>query len=232
MGTVWEDEGQVKVVVVRPDVSIGRVQNSCEYVQRGEIILPFTERPVPPLKSEANFDKFAPPSGKTTAMVITGKKYQEQIGVNDIVLRQPGQPAGRKGGETIFRIFSLHRGPSTKRPTAQTPCAFRSMWTGTGDPSMDLEAFPRSTLGPTYLARISEKEWCCARHRTLPPFSSRLVHGRFMRVTMWNWNRRFIPVPVGMANNSPGRPAAIISRTDPANTLGRKPTSYSRFAMA
>ena len=51
--------------------------NSCNYVQRGDIVLPFTERPAPPLKSEANFDRFAPPSGKPVAMVITGKKFRD-----------------------------------------------------------------------------------------------------------------------------------------------------------
>ena len=45
MGTVWEDEGRVKVVVVRPDVSIAQVEHACDYVQRGDIVLPFAERP-------------------------------------------------------------------------------------------------------------------------------------------------------------------------------------------
>src|SRR5271170_6300207 len=44
MGTVYDDEGRVKVVVARPDVSIGQVEHSCDYLQRGDIALPFTER--------------------------------------------------------------------------------------------------------------------------------------------------------------------------------------------
>jgi hypothetical protein len=104
IGTMWDDEGRVKVVVARPDVSIAQVEHSCDYVQRGDILLPFVERPAPPLKSGANFDRFAPSNGKQMAMVITGKKYQQQVGNNDVVYINLGNDQGVKVGD-YFRIF-------------------------------------------------------------------------------------------------------------------------------
>jgi hypothetical protein len=104
MGTVWEDEGRVKVIVARPSVSIGQVEHSCDSIQRGDILLPFTERPAPPLKSEANFDRFAPPNGKPMAMVITGKRFQQQVGNEDIIYVNLGNAQGVKVGD-YFRIF-------------------------------------------------------------------------------------------------------------------------------
>lgn len=104
MGTLWEDEGRVKVVVAQSDVSIGQVERACEYLQRGDIVLPFTERHAPPLKSEANFDRFAPANGKSLAMVITGKTFQQQVGKNDIVYVNLGADQGVKVGD-YFRIF-------------------------------------------------------------------------------------------------------------------------------
>lgn len=104
MGTVWEDEGRVKVVVVQPDVSIGQVKNSCDYLQRGDIVLPFTERPSPPIKSEENFDRFAPPNGKPMAMVIIGKKFQQEVGTTDVVYVNLGRDQGVKVGD-YFRVF-------------------------------------------------------------------------------------------------------------------------------
>ena len=80
LGTWWEDEGRVRVVVAQPDTSVAQVEHSCNYVQRGDIILPFKERPAPPLKSENNFDRFAPFSGKATAMVMIGKLFRSTIG--------------------------------------------------------------------------------------------------------------------------------------------------------
>lgn len=118
MGTMWEDEGRLKVVVARPDVSIAQVQHACDYVERGDIVVPFTERPAPPLKSTEKFDRFAPANGKALAMVITGKKYQQQIGNNDIVYVNLGNTQGVKVGD-YFRIF---RYQGTQHETVyQTP---------------------------------------------------------------------------------------------------------------
>ena len=104
MGTVWEDEARAAVVVAQSDVSIAQVQNSCDYVQRGDIALPFAERPAPALKPELNFDRFVPPNGKQLAMVITGKKFQQQTGTNDIVYVNLGANQGVKVGD-YFRLF-------------------------------------------------------------------------------------------------------------------------------
>jgi hypothetical protein len=104
MGTVWEDEGRIRVVVVHPDTSVAQVENSCNYVQRGDTLLPFAVRPAPPLKSEDKFDRFAPPSGKATAMIITGKAYISELGNNDIFYVNLGSAQGVKVGD-YFRIF-------------------------------------------------------------------------------------------------------------------------------
>jgi hypothetical protein len=118
MGTVWEDEARVRVIVAQANVSIGQVEHSCDYVQRGDTLLPFTERPLPPLKAADNFDRFAPPDGKPLAMVITGKKFQTQVGKNDVVYVNLGQTQGVRVGD-YFRVF---RYQGTQHETVyQTP---------------------------------------------------------------------------------------------------------------
>ncbi|MGA8224773.1 MAG: hypothetical protein WB780_24230 [Candidatus Acidiferrales bacterium] len=104
LGTVWADIAKLRVVVAQPDVSITQIVKSCEYLQRGDVVLPFTERPAPPLKSESNFDRFAPPSGKPTAMIIAGKYWSVQGGTNSIVYVNLGVNQGVKIGD-YFRIF-------------------------------------------------------------------------------------------------------------------------------
>jgi hypothetical protein len=104
MGTVWEDEGRVKVRNVRQNTAIGQVEHSCSFLQRGDILLPFAERPAPPLKSSAGFDRFAPADGKALAMVITGKSFQQQVGSNDVIYINLGNTQGVKVGD-YFRIF-------------------------------------------------------------------------------------------------------------------------------
>src|ERR1700682_4871 len=48
IGILYEDLGQLKVVNVLPKTSIAEVTFSCDYMQRGDIVRPFEERPVPP----------------------------------------------------------------------------------------------------------------------------------------------------------------------------------------
>ncbi len=103
MGTLWEDEGRVKVIHTQADTSIGQVEHECDQVQRGDVLLPFTERPIPPLKP-TNFDRFVQANGKPLAMVITSKKFQSQVGNNDIIYVNWGSSQGVKVGD-YFRIF-------------------------------------------------------------------------------------------------------------------------------
>jgi len=140
MGTVWEDEGRIKVVVAQSDTSIGQVDHACAYLQRGDVVLPFTARAVPQLKLEDNFDRFAPANGKPLAMVITGKKFQQQSGKNDIVYVNLGTDQGVKVGD-YFRIF---RYQGTEHETAYQPPRY----------AFDVEG----VLGPTYgFGRASSK---------------------------------------------------------------------------
>jgi len=118
MGTVWEDEGRLRVTTVHKDVSIAVIEHGCSYIQRGDIVLPFTERPAPPIKSAADFDHFAPADGKAMAMVVTGKYFQQEVGREDVVYVNLGSGQGVKVGD-YFRIF---RYTGTQNETAyQTP---------------------------------------------------------------------------------------------------------------
>src|ERR1700740_1045591 len=68
MGQLYIDAGQVRVVNVQPKVSVAQVIFSCDYMQRGDILQPYQERPSPLWKDNSAFDHFAPASGKAVAM--------------------------------------------------------------------------------------------------------------------------------------------------------------------
>lgn len=104
LGQMWEDEGRLKVIVAQPNLSIAQVENSCGYVQRSDIVLPFAERPVPQLKAEDHFDRFAPPSGKAMAMLVVAKDFVSAAGTNDIVYVNLGANQQVKVGD-YFRFF-------------------------------------------------------------------------------------------------------------------------------
>lgn len=104
MGQPWADEGQLKVVVAQPNVSIAQIVDSCNYMQRGDVVLPFAQRPVPTLKPESNFDRFAPPSGKAQGVVVAGKSFQIQSSASEIVYVNLGSSQGVKVGDYV-RVF-------------------------------------------------------------------------------------------------------------------------------
>jgi len=140
MGTVWQDEGQARVVVAQPKVSIAQVQHACSFIQRGDTVLAYTERPVPQPKPISEFDKFAAPSGKAKAMIIVGKDFRQQAGNNEVVYVNLGNLQGVKVGD-YFRIF---RYEGTEHETAfQTPRF----------------AFDVAMKSPTYGFGSAPKEW-------------------------------------------------------------------------
>jgi hypothetical protein len=104
MGTPYLDAGQVQVVNVLPKVSVAQVIFSCGYMQRGDILQPYQERPVPPFKEPAAFDHFAPVSGKPVAMVVAGKDYGQVFGKLSPVYVNLGVNQGVKVGD-YFRLF-------------------------------------------------------------------------------------------------------------------------------
>src|SRR5258707_11716393 len=104
MGTQYIDAGQVQITTVHPNVSIGMVKFSCDYLQRGDIALPMAERPSPPFKPAEKFDKFAPVSGKSVGMLVAGLTFTEAYGKNSTVYVNLGTNQGVKVGDYL-RIF-------------------------------------------------------------------------------------------------------------------------------
>jgi hypothetical protein len=104
MGQLYIDAGQLRVVNVQPNVSIAEVTFSCNYMQRGDIVRPYVERPSPPFKDASAFDHFAPASGKRVGMVVAGADYSQMYGKNTTVYVNLGSNQSVRLGD-YFRIF-------------------------------------------------------------------------------------------------------------------------------
>jgi len=104
MGQWWEDEGRITVADVQQNTSVAKVTDACTSLYRGDIVLPFVERPVPQLKSETSFNRFAPPSGKKRGMIVASKNFQIQVGQQQIAYVNLGSNQGLKVGDYL-RVF-------------------------------------------------------------------------------------------------------------------------------
>ncbi len=113
MGETWADLGKLKVVHVGDKVSTAEVSSTCDYIQRGDIILPFRERPAPPLKQDAQIvDPFAPATGKT-GMIVSSKFFGQASGANSIVYVNIGTSQGLHVGSYLRVFRNQGRGVST-----------------------------------------------------------------------------------------------------------------------
>jgi hypothetical protein len=153
MGTMWADKGRLRVVVAEPNLSIGQIEESCDYIQRGDIVLPFIERTAPQLKPEDKFDRFAPPSGKATGLIVTGKGYIYQFGTNDIAYVTLGTDQGVHVGDYL-RIF---RYQDLQRQTAyQTYHMATSVYGfGSAPGHWDWQNLPRQVIGEGVVVRTA-----------------------------------------------------------------------------
>ena len=104
MGLHYLDAGQLRIVNVQAKTAIAEVTLSCDYMQRGDIVLPFQERPEPTLRDPSAFDHFAPISGKPVAMIVQSRDYQQSAGQGNTVYVNLGTDKGVKVGD-YFRIF-------------------------------------------------------------------------------------------------------------------------------
>ncbi len=153
MGQMWEDEGRLKVVMAYPSMSIAQITDSCDFMQRGDVVEPFAERPVPELKSEVNFDRFAPPSGNKRGVIVIGKNFKSVSGTNDIVYVNLGSKQGLKVGDYV-RFFRFQENGDSN--VYQTPNMGTDVWGfGTASGHYSGKDLPREVLGEGIVLRAT-----------------------------------------------------------------------------
>jgi hypothetical protein len=115
MGVFYQDTGQVKIVNVHPNVSTAQVTFACNYLQRGDLVRPWQERPTPPFKPAEQFDRFAPVSGKAVGMVVFGKDFSQVYGKYTTVYVNLGTNQSVNVGDYL-RIFRYQGGHAETIP--------------------------------------------------------------------------------------------------------------------
>jgi hypothetical protein len=152
MGTAYADLGRLRVVHVGAKTSTALIVFSCDYMQRGDLVQPAAERPAPPIKSSANFDRFAP-AGKSTGMLVTTMGFGQTAGVNSIIYVNLGSSQGVKVGD-YFRVF---RYQGTRAETAPTSIgyAYKIYGFGSTPVAYKWDDLPREILGEGVVLRVA-----------------------------------------------------------------------------
>ena len=154
MGTTYEDEARVRVVNVQPNTSTAQVVFSCSYVERGDLALPFAARPTPMLKSDEGFDLFAPPSGKSKAMIVTTKYFGELAAYGTVVYVNLGSAQGVKVGD-YFRVFR-YQGNSSETEYQTVRVAYQIFGFGSTPRPYTGAELPRDVLGEGVVLQVGK----------------------------------------------------------------------------
>lgn len=151
MGTTYADVGRIRVVNVQPTTSTAEIVYSCDFMLRGDIAQPFTERRAPSFKPDGSLDLFAPPSGKEQAMVVTTRGFGQIAADGTIVYVNLGSSQGVRVGD-YFRVFRYQgdRHSSVYQPRGM---AYRVPGLGVAPGPWAWDDLPRDILGEGIVLR-------------------------------------------------------------------------------
>ena len=153
MGTVYQDAGQLKVVNVQPNVSIAEVTFACDYMQRGDIVRPMQDRPSPPFKPAAEFDHFAPASGKSVGMLVSGKEFSNVYGKFNTVYVNLGTNQGVTLGQYL-RVFR-YQGSNAETAVYYSDYQYKMYGYGSTPQAYKWNDLPREVLGEGIVLNVS-----------------------------------------------------------------------------
>lgn len=153
MGTRYRDTGQVQIVNVQPNVSTAIIKFSCDYMQRGDIALALTERPSPPYKPAEKFDRFAPVSGKSVGMLVSGFDFADTYGKNSTVYVNLGTNQGVKVGD-YFRVFR-YQGSHSELPPNYADYQYSMYGFGSTPVKYKWNDLPREVIGEGIVINVS-----------------------------------------------------------------------------
>ncbi len=145
MGTYYLDLGQLKVINVQPNVSTAEVTFACDYLQRGDIVHPFQERPSPPYKAAPENDHFAPVSGKAVGMLVSGKDYAQTYGKLSAAYVNLGTNQTVKVGD-YMRVFRYQGSHAETAPNFRD-FQYRMYGFGSTPQKYEWNDLPREILG-------------------------------------------------------------------------------------
>jgi phosphosulfolactate phosphohydrolase-like enzyme len=105
------------------------------------------------MKPVEAFDRFAPASGKSMAMVVTGKEFHISMGTNDIAYVNLGAAQGVTVGD-YFRVFR-YSGTETELAYQGRRNAFKVYGFGAAPTKYKWDTVPRQVIGEGVVLRTA-----------------------------------------------------------------------------
>jgi hypothetical protein len=180
LGWYFEELGYLRIVSVQRDVSIARVESSCDGFRMGDFVRAYDAYVAPPPREYQPLNRYDLPSGKLSGQIVLSRRAREMLSERDIVYLDIGDKNGVKLGQyyTVYRDAGKHEGPvgTQFNPTTEVDDDFPrrvqeyrddtykgpdfSILTGQkrqDEVREDRVGLPRKVVGEVCIVRVEEK---------------------------------------------------------------------------
>ncbi|MGH9863268.1 MAG: OmpA family protein [Candidatus Acidiferrales bacterium] len=157
IGQYYQDVGQLEVKYVYGTTSTALVTHACDGVGEGDYLVPMQERPAPEYKPSSTFDRFAPPSGLASGVILPGKDFAYAMGQGDVLYAALGSSQGVKVGDYL-RAYRAGTGTNFKGSYGMRLGhweRYRGIPEGADIPPLRQD-LPREVLGEALVVHVGE----------------------------------------------------------------------------
>ncbi len=111
LGVYVQELGAIRIVNVKPQVSVAVVENNCGAVLLGDLLVPSQTRTAPEERDEQMLDRFRDPNGKATGRIVLARDGLEYVTRDQIIYIDLGAEDGVKPGDylTVYRPLGAGR---------------------------------------------------------------------------------------------------------------------------
>jgi hypothetical protein len=103
-GQPYAELARIKVTDTRSRMAVAQVEFSCDPVNLGDVVVPFTQRPAISVHAPLTFDRFAPSNGKAAGRIVMAKDFDYELGTGMTVYMNLGANQGLKAGDYLRAV--------------------------------------------------------------------------------------------------------------------------------
>ncbi len=105
LGKYFEELGLLRIIAVQRNVSIARVESSCNTMRLGDFVRPYVGYVSPAPREYQPLNRYDLPSGKLSGQIVLARDAREYLSERDIVYIDIGDKKGVKLGQyyTVYR---------------------------------------------------------------------------------------------------------------------------------
>lgn len=104
LGFYVREMGMLRIMAVQEKTATARVVVSCDDIQLGDVVVPFTEKTAPATNVNEPLPRYQAAEGRLAGRIVLQREQREHIGPRDVVYLDLGKEEGVKEGDT-FTIY-------------------------------------------------------------------------------------------------------------------------------